>query len=77
MKVLAYIESDKTDKVYQIRVGKDFKTYCTCPAWAFSKHTPKKCKHLDRYMVGEVEEKPLTWSGKSKGDFNIRRLLLD
>ena len=51
MKVLAQIESDTTPQQYQIRVGADFKAYCTCPAWRFSKCNPKSCKHLVQVYV--------------------------
>ena len=32
MKILAQIESETTEKVYEIRVGKDLRAYCTCMA---------------------------------------------
>ena len=51
MKILAQIESDSSDKIYEIRVGKDLRAYCTCMAWKISKCEPKSCKHLERYML--------------------------
>ena len=79
MKVLAQVESDNTDKIYEIRVGKDFRAYCTCAAWKFSKCEPKSCKHLVRFMcdgadyVGIVPNNPVP---ESQG-FLIRAILLD
>ena len=32
MKILAQIDSDKDTTIYEIGVGEDFQTYCTCPA---------------------------------------------
>ena len=78
MKVLAQIESDNTDKVYEIRVGNDYKTYCTCSSWKFSKCSPKSCKHLERFMVsgpdfiGTVPNNPV-----SDSEFVVRAIILD
>ena len=33
-------------KEWEIRLGQDQVIYCNCPAWQFSKHGPKSCKHL-------------------------------
>ena len=83
MKVLAQIESDTTEKQYEIRVGEDYRTYCTCPAWRFCKTDPKKCKHLDRFMCGDfdfVGNAPVNrrLSGESSPDgFSLRAILLD
>ena len=79
MKVLAQVESDSTDKVYEIRVGRDFRAYCTCSAWKFSKCNPKSCKHLVRFMcdgvdyIGSVPNNPVA---EPQG-FVIRAILLD
>jgi hypothetical protein len=79
MKVLAQVESDNTDKVYEIRVGRDFRAYCTCSAWKFSKCNPKSCKHLVRFMcdgadyIGSVPNNPVA---EPQG-FVIRAILLD
>ena len=83
MKVLAQIESDTTSKQYQIRVGEDFRTYCTCPAWRFSKVNPKVCKHLVRLMCGDfdfVGNMPMDrYLGSESQDdgFSLRAILLD
>jgi hypothetical protein len=31
-------------KVYELRLGRDGRPYCTCPAWRFGRGKP--CKHL-------------------------------
>ena len=79
MKILAQIESETTEKVYEIRVGKDLRAYCTCMAWKVSKCTPKSCKHLERYMfsgadyVGTVPSRPV----RTDQEFTIRAVILD
>jgi len=79
MKVLAQVESDNTDKVYEIRVGNDFQTYCTCASWKFSKCKPKSCKHLERFMIdgadfiGTAPNNPV----KDNQGFVVRAILLD
>lgn len=46
--VLQMVASDSRVGVkYEIRVGKDHRVYCTCPAW---KYSGKNCKHLHRYF---------------------------
>jgi len=83
MKVLAQIESDATPRQYQIRVGDDFRTYCTCPAWRFSKSSPKACKHLVRFMCGDFDfmgDAPVNRyldPEVSNDDFSLRAILLD
>ena len=83
MKVLAQIESDTTSRQYQIRVGEDFRTYCTCPAWRFSKANPKACKHLVRFMCGDFDfmgtvpvDRQLD-PGLQDDGFSLRAILLD
>jgi len=83
MKILAQIESDTTPKQYQIRVGEDFRTYCTCPSWRFSKADPKACKHLVRFMCGDFDfvdnvpvDRHLDVDFQDDG-FSLRAILLD
>ena len=83
MKVLAQIDSDTTERQYEIRVGNDYRAYCTCPAWKFSKGDPKQCKHLDRFMCGDFDfvgttpvNRPVNTGVKPDG-FSIRALLLN
>jgi len=79
MKILAQIESDSSDKIYEIRVGKDLRAYCTCMAWKISKCEPKSCKHLERYMLTGVDyvgDTPKDSVNNAKG-FTIRSILLN
>ena len=79
MKILAQIESDKDSTEYQIRVGDDFRTYCTCPAWRCNNADPKRCKHLDRFMCGEFDFVGTIATNRSvqEDGFSLRALLLD
>ena len=82
MKVLAQIDSDTTEKQYEIRVGNDYRAYCTCPSWRFSKDDPKQCKHLDRFMCGDFDFVGATpvrqeSDGFKSDGFSLRRIVLD
>ena len=79
MKILAQIESDSSDKIYEIRVGNDLRAYCTCMAWKISKCEPKSCKHLERYMLtgADYMGSKSTNQGKNAQEFTIRSILLD
>jgi predicted nucleic acid-binding Zn finger protein len=51
--VVATIPSTSNPNVtYQIQQGKDGKTYCSCPAWRFSKD--RDCKHLKALRLAVV-----------------------
>ena len=44
--------SSNPSKSYEIvRSDKDGRVYCSCPAWKFSKVSPKTCKHLKQYIA--------------------------
>lgn len=38
--------SSNPNKEYELREGDDGVVYCTCPAYGFSRATPKICKHM-------------------------------
>jgi len=79
MVVIAHIDSQTTDKTYEIRIGQDLRCYCTCPAWKFSKSLVKTCKHLQGFMetgldiVGESVRQAVA----SRPEFQIRAILLN
>jgi len=52
MTVLQKVPNGK-GKVYEIRMGDDGNTYCTCAGWRFSKESPKMCKHLRAYLENQ------------------------
>jgi len=46
-KVLKVVQSmSSAGKTYEIRLGKDYRVYCTCPAW---RYRGGNCKHLKQY----------------------------
>ncbi len=48
--VVASINSfTQPGKFYEVRIGKDGKPYCTCPAWRFGRGKP--CKHMLAVLV--------------------------
>jgi len=46
--------SSNPGKHYEITMGNDGVTYCTCMAWKMR----KTCKHLDAYLYGNVKPHP-------------------
>lgn len=39
---------------YDIRLGRDHRVYCSCPAWKYSKGPTKTCKHLKEFNAAIV-----------------------
>jgi len=45
-KDLLKVQSKNTNDTYNIVLGQDYRIYCTCKAWQFSRPPIKECKHL-------------------------------
>lgn len=82
-KAIKEIQSQKGKGTYNIVLGNDYRIYCTCQAWKFSKPPIKECKHL-RELFNEAFEgqsimvalqKPKE-PKRNEGMF-IRRILID
>ena len=82
-KAIQEIESQNGNGTYNIVLGNDYRIYCTCKAWQYSRSPIKECKHLRELFDVEVAgqsvmvalQKP-TSPKKNEGMF-IRRVLLD
>lgn len=46
---IARVASFTNGNTYEIRQGRDGRTYCSCPSWRFSKGE-KTCKHLQLFQ---------------------------
>ena len=54
-KDLTQVKSKTRDETYDIVLGQDYRIYCTCKAWQFSKPPIKECKHLKELLERFVE----------------------
>ena len=45
-KAIQEIESQNGNGTYNIVLGNDYRIYCTCKAWQYSRPPIKECKHL-------------------------------
>ncbi|MAH44262.1 hypothetical protein CMI37_00430 [Candidatus Pacearchaeota archaeon] len=92
MVVLAEVSSTDPKRAgtkYELRVGQDYRVYCTCTAWKMGKKTftyrqevIKYCKHLEHFMengadyIGDfVNQKSL--ANRASRDFGIRAVVLN
>ena len=70
----------KGTESYNIVLGQDYRVYCTCPAWKFSKPPVKECKHLRELFDIEGDsvmlelQKPRVVSSRDKA--SIRKVTL-
>jgi len=65
---------------YDIRLGEDYRIYCMCPAWKFSRPPKKECKHLRELFAVDGEAIMLALQKPAKNDKNdlyIRKVVLD
>ena len=82
-KAIQEIESQNGNGTYDIVLGNDYRIYCTCKAWQFSRPPIKECKHLRELFDVAVEgqsvmvafQKPT--EPKTNEAMYIRRLLID
>ena len=82
-KAIQEIESQNGNGTYNIVLGNDYRIYCTCKAWQYSRPPIKECKHLRELFDVEVAgqsvmvalQKPT--SPKKNEEMFIRRVLLD
>ena len=82
-KAIQEIQSQNGNGTYNIVLGNDYRIYCTCKAWQFSRPPIKECKHLRELFDVAVEgqsvmvalQKPKE-PKRNEGMF-IRRILLD
>ena len=54
-KDLTQVKSKTRNETYDIVLGQDYRIYCTCKAWQFSKPPIKECKHLKELFGGDRE----------------------
>ncbi len=52
-KTIVEVPSSSTNETHSIRLGQDYRIYCTCKAWQFSKPPIKECKHLIQLFQNE------------------------
>ena len=82
-KAIQEIESKSGNGTYNIVLGNDYRIYCTCKAWQFSRPPIKECKHLRDLFNVAVEgqsvmvalQKPQ--EPKRNEGMYIRRILIE
>jgi hypothetical protein len=82
-KAIQEIQSQSGNGSYNIVLGNDYRIYCTCKAWQFSRPPIKECKHLRELFDVAVEgqsvmvalQKPK--EPKRNEGMYIRRVLID
>ena len=82
-KAIQEINSQNGNGTYDIVLGADYRIYCTCKAWQFSRPPIKECKHLRDLFDVAVEGQSVMVSlqrpiapKRNEGMF-IRRVLID
>jgi len=79
-KALQEITSASGNGTHNIVLGADYRIYCTCKAWQFSRPPIKECKHLRELFSVEGQAVMLALQRPAKNDKNelyIRRVVLD
>ena len=49
--VATYPSKSCPGQQYEVRIGSDGVTYCTCKGWAYSRVEPKTCRHLEDWKA--------------------------
>jgi hypothetical protein len=55
-KDLLKVQSKNNNGTYNIVLGQDYRIYCTCKAWQFSRPPIKECKHLRELFAVEGDK---------------------
>ena len=79
-KALQEITSATGNGTHNIVLGADYRIYCTCKAWQFSRPPIKECKHLKELFNVEGQAVMLVLQKPTKNDKNelyIRKVVLD
>ena len=82
-KAIQEVVSRNGNGTYNIVLGNDYRIYCTCKSWQFSRPPIKECKHLRELFNVEVPgqsvmvalQKPAT--PKDNESMFIRRVLIE
>ena len=55
-KDLLKVQSKTNNDTYNIVLGQDYRIYCTCKGWQFSRPPIKECKHLRELFAIEGDK---------------------
>ena len=80
-KAIQEVVSATGNGTHNIVLGADYRIYCTCKAWQFSRPPIKKCKHLEELFDVKGQEVMLALQKPVQKDIKdglyIRKVVLD